>query len=81
MIHLISPVCKVSVFNYAYMAVSSLFFFLTVKKKDKHNTVLIMHLFNDEDIYNITKKKKLFKGVKSLEFQYGWHKHMQLYIT
>jgi len=52
-------VCKVSVFNYAYMAVSSLFFFLTVKKKDKHNTVLIMHLFNDEDIYNITKKNFL----------------------
>lgn len=62
------------------MAVSSLFVFLTVEKKDKHNTVLIMHLFNDEDIYNIAKKKH-FKGVKSLEFQYGWHKHMQLRIT
>jgi len=66
------------------MAVSSLFVFLTVEKKDKHNTVLIMHLFNDEDIYNIAKKNKRtnhFKGVKSLEFQYGWHKHMQLRIT
>jgi len=45
-----------SVFNYGYMAVSSLFVFLTVEKKDKRNTVLIMHLFNDEDIYNIKKK-------------------------
>jgi len=80
MIHLISPVCKVSVFNYGYMAVSSLFVFLTVEKKDKHNTVLIMHLFNDEDI-KILQKKNIFKGVKSLEFQYGWHKHMQLRIT
>jgi len=42
------------------MAVSSLFVFLTVEKKDKHNTVLIMHLFNDEDIYNIATKKKTF---------------------
>lgn len=48
--------CKVSVFIYGCMAVSSLFVFLTVEKKDKHNTVLIMHLFNDEDIYNIAKK-------------------------
>lgn len=52
--------CKVSVFNCGYMAVSSLFVFLTVEKKDKHNTVLIMHLFNDEDIYNIATKKKTF---------------------
>lgn len=54
--------CKVSVFNYGYMAVSSLFVFLTVEKKDKHNTVLIIHLFNDKDIYNITKKKNILKG-------------------
>lgn len=52
--------CKVSVFNYGYMAISSLFVFLTVEKKDKHNTVLIMHLFNDDDIYNIAKKKHTF---------------------
>jgi len=52
MIHLISPVCKVSVFTDGCMAISSLFVFLTVEEKDKHNTVLIMHLFNDEDIYN-----------------------------
>jgi len=39
------------------MAISSLIVFLTVEKKDQHYMVLIMHLFNEEDIYNIAKKK------------------------
>lgn len=54
--------CKVSVFNYGCMAISSLFVFLIVEKKDKHYTVLVMHLFNEENIYNIAKKKNILKG-------------------
>lgn len=27
------------------------------------------------------KQTKHFKGMKSLEFECGWHKHMQLHIT
>jgi hypothetical protein len=41
------------------MAISSLFVFLTVEKKDKHYTVLVMQLFNEENIYNIAKKKNI----------------------
>jgi hypothetical protein len=37
--------------------------FLTVEKKDKHYTILIMHLFNKEDIYNIGEETEtILKG-------------------
>jgi hypothetical protein len=79
MIHLISPVCKVSVLNYSCMRY--LFIgFLNVEKKDEHYTILIMHLFNKEDIYNIATKETILKGAKSREFQYSWHKHTHSYI-